>query len=586
MKNLKLLSKKYLPIILFYLFFGLSVQSEEPIDIWNIDERKTTEDIDAVESNVEKNITQNSIYKMQIQKDDELNIEEDQTLISNNIKIVGLYDPAENGLNINMWSKSNGDQILNIFKRIDKMDLSKDATEILNILLLTNAYYPEINISKDEFLELKSKWLIKNSNFQLIENYLLKNQIINEHPKLTKLLVDDYLSKSEIKKVCEIFSNIKDSIQDDYLSKFNIYCLINNNKKEEAQLLLDLKKELGFEEIFYENKINFLMGYSSLPDVQISENTILDFHLSHRTNPQFKFEPNDSTSKQIWRYLSTSNLLDKIKDVELTDIVKINGIEKATHEKHYAEKDLFELYKRFQFNINQLLNIKESTKVLSSIESRALIYQGILITTEIENKLQLMNALKNSFKNDGIENAFNIELKAFLKDIEEDKIPANFTTFYLNNSDDEEIEQANIKINNKILHQSKLINYLKLEKSKKDPTKDINDFLKKIKKNKKYFFSKKDVILVEAFKSDGIKILDKYNNLYQINDSEMPSDIQIFINSNDIASAMLRIVEVIGQDDLKNIDEDTLYFIISTLNQLNVDPIRNRILFKVLPLKV
>ena len=90
----------------------------------------------------------------------------------------------------------------------------------------------------------------------------------------------------------------------------------------------------------------------------------------------------------------------------------------------------------------------------------------------------------------------------------------------------------------------------------------------------------------QAFKSDGIKVLDKYNNLYQINNSEMPSDIQIFINSNDIASAMLRIVEVIGQDDLKNIDEDTLYFIISTLNQLNVDPIRNRILFKVLPLKV
>ena len=77
------------------------------------------------------------------------------------------------------------------------------------------------------------------------------------------------------------------------------------------------------------------------------------------------------------------------------------------------EKKLFELYKRFQFNINQLLNIKESTKVLSTIEARALIYQGILITTEIDNKLQLMNALKNSFKNDGIENAFNIELKVF-----------------------------------------------------------------------------------------------------------------------------------------------------------------------------
>jgi hypothetical protein len=53
-----------------------------------------------------------------------------------------------------------------------------------------------------------------------------------------------------------------------------------------------------------------------------------------------------------------------------------------------------------------------------------------------------------------------------------------------------------------------------------------------------------------------------------------------------MAAALLRIVEIIGQDNLNNIDEDTLYFIISTLNQLNADPLRNRILFKVLPLKV
>ena len=37
---------------------------------------------------------------------------------------------------------------------------------------------------------------------------------------------------------------------------------------------------------------------------------------------------------------------------------------------------------------------------------------------------------------------------------------------------------------------------------------------------------------------------------------------------------------------LKNIDDDTLYFIISALNQLDIDPIRNKILLKVLPLKV
>ena len=586
MKNLKLLNKNYLSIVLFYLFFGFAAQCQEPIDIWNIEQKKTPESTDVIENDKEENVTQNSIYKMQSQKDKKLNIEEDQPLALSKIKIVGLYDPAENGLDINMWSKSNGDQILNIFKRINKLDLSKDASEILDILLLTNAHYPKINISKDQFLQLKSDWLIKNSNLQLIENYLIKNQIINEHPELTKLLVNDYLSKSEIKKACEIFSKVKDPIQDDYLSKFNIYCLINNNKKEEAQLLLDLKKELGFQEKFYENKISFLMGYTNQPNIEISENTILDFHLSHRTNPQFKFEPKDSTSKQIWKYLSTSNLLDNINDIEITDLDKINSIEKATHEKHYEEKELFELYKRFQFNINQLLNIKESTKVLSAIESRALIYQGILITTEIENKLILINALKNSFKIEGMENAFDIQLRAFLKEINEDEVPSNFTSFYSNYIDEDKAELTNIKINNKILHQSKLINYFKDNSSSKNITKDLNDLLKKIKKNKKYFFSKKDIILVEAFKSDGIKVSEKFKDLYEIIDSEIPADIQIFINSGDMAVAILRIVEVIGQDEIKDIDEDTLYFIISTLNQLNADPLRNKILLKVLPLKV
>jgi hypothetical protein len=586
MKNLKLLSKNYFLVILFSLFFGFATNSQEPVDIWKVGEKKPEENTTLIEDEVEKNISQNSIYEMQSQKEKELSIEETQTLISKEIKLVGIYDPAENGLDINMWSNSNGDQILDIFKRIDKLELSRDAVEILDILLLTNAHYPEMNISKEQFLEIKSKWLIKHSNFDLIEKYLLNNQIINEHPKLTKHLVDHYLSQSNVKKACEIFSEIKEPIQDLYLSKFNIYCLINNNKRDEAQLLIDLQSELGIADKFFNKKIDYLMGYNMEPVIEVSEKTILDFHLSHRTNPEFKFEPKNTTSRQIWKYLSTSNLLDNVNDIELTDIEKITSIEKATHEGNYTEKELFELYKRFQFNINQLLNIKESTKVLSRIETRALIYQGILITTEIQNKLKLMNALKNSFKNDGIENAFNIELKTFLKNIEEDKVPSNFTTFYQNNLDDEETEQANIKINNKILHQSKLINYLKLEKSKKDPTKDINDFLKKIKKNKKYFFSKKDVILVEAFKSDGIKILEKYNNLYQINDSEIPSDIQIFVNSGDMAAALLRIVEIIGQDNLNNIDEDTLYFIISTLNQLNADPLRNRILFKVLPLKV
>ena len=241
MKNLKLLSKNYFFVILFSLFFGFVANSQEPVDIWAVDEKKPEENKTPIEDKAKKNIPQNSIYEMQSQKEGELSIEETQTLISKETKLVGIYDPAENGLDINMWSNSNGDQILNIFKRIDKLELSRDAVEILDILLLTNAHYPEMNISKEQFLEIKSKWLIKYSNFDLIEKYLLNNQIINEHPKLTKHLVNHYLSQSNVKKACEIFSEIREPLQDLYLSKFNIYCLINNNKRDEAQLLIDLQ---------------------------------------------------------------------------------------------------------------------------------------------------------------------------------------------------------------------------------------------------------------------------------------------------------------------------------------------------------
>jgi hypothetical protein len=137
-----------------------------------------------------------------------------------------------------------------------------------------------------------------------------------------------------------------------------------------------------------------------------------------------------------------------------------------------------------------------------------------------------------------------------------------------------------------VLHQSKLINYFNGDYSQKKIEKDINNFLKKIKKNKKYFLSKKDIIFLDSLKSDGIQFEKKYEEMYQIDESEMPTDIQVMINNNEKAAVLLRIVEVIGQDDLERIDEDTLFFIIRALNQLNIDILRNKILLKVLPLKV
>ena len=586
MKILKLLNKKNLSIVIFSLFSFSSFAEDKPVDIWNI-EKQETENIseENLSTENEQVVSESSVYKMQSDKNED-SIKLDQELTSKTIKIAGLYDPQEYGLDINMWSNSDGSTLKKLFNNIDKYELSKDASEILNISLLTNAYYPNQNITDQEFLNFKTKWLIKNSNLDLIEEYLIKNQVTNIHPELMRYMVDRYLSQSDVKKSCEIFSKIKEPLEDEYLSKFNLYCLINYGKNEEAQLILDLKKELGFSDEYFENKINYLLGYIDEVNKEISENSILDFHLAHRTNPEFTFEPNKDTPKLIWKYLSSSNLLYKIQDVEISDIEKISTIEKATHDKIYSEEDLFEFYKRFQFNINQLLNTKESYKSLSSIEGKALVYQRLLLTEEPKLKLELMKILKDIFKSEGIEDAFDEELRKYLKQIDETDVPSNFTTFYNQYIKSDEIINKKIKYNNKILHQSKLINYFNGDYAKSKIEEDLDNFLKKIKKDKEYFLSKKDIIFLEALKSDGIEISKKYENLYKVNKSEMPSDIQKMLDNKEVGAALLRVIEVIGPEKIEDIDDDTVYFIINTLNQLNTDSIRNKLLLKVLPLKV
>ena len=587
MKILKSLNNNYFLIIIVTILCCTHLVAEEkPIDIWNIEKKDfETGSESSISTENNKKSNQNSIYQLQANKEND-SIKLDQDISSKEIKIVGLYDPDEYGLSIDMWSNSDGLIIKTLFENIKKFNLSKDASEIMHISLLTNAYYPTQNISNQEFIKFKSDWLIKNESSEIIEEYLIKNQIINLHPKLTKYLVDKYLSESNVKKSCEIFSKNKEPIQDEYLSKFNLYCLINYGKKEEAQLILDLKKELGFKDSYFENKINYLFGYVEEIDNEISEKSVLDFHLAHRINPEFTYEPNKDTPKIIWKYLSSSNLLVNIQDIDTSDVEKISTIEKAVHEKNYSEEDLFEFYKKFQFSLNQFLNTQESYKSLPSIEARALLYQRTLLTEEPKLKLEYIKILKDLFIADGLGGAFDIELKKFLSEIKIEDVPSNFTTFYSENLNKKETLEKKIKYNNKILHQSKLVNYFNGDYAKSKIEEDLEKFLKKIKKDKKYYVSKKDIIFLESLKSDGIKISKKYDNLYKIEKSEMPADIQLMIDNNEVGVALLRLIEVIGPDKIENIDEDTVYFIINTLNQLDIDLIRNKFLLKVLPLKV
>ena len=582
MKILRFLNNKTLLILLSLLLFQ-NCYSNEPVDIWNLE--KKLEENNNITNDIEK-LPSNSVYENQLEKNSEIIINEEKNILSKKLNIVGIYDPSANDLTMDMWVNSNGKKILEVIEKINNMNLSNDSLDILNTALLTNSYFPNKNITSNEFLKIKSDFLIKNKNFNLIESYIEKNKYIEESSSIIQYYVDHYLSRFNLSKACEIFNKIDSSINDQYLLKFNIYCLINSNENDEAQLHFDLLKETGFEDIFFEQRFAFLMGYQENIDNETSEKSILDFHLSHRTNTDFKFEPKLNTSKLIWKYLSSANLLESVNLIDLEDKDKIFTIEKATHEKNYDENELFTLYERFMFNINQLLSVEETYKLLSNSEGRAILYQGILINKEASEKIKLIKLLKESFIKDGITNAFDNTLTTFLDKIGEGEIPSDYTDFYQLYSKKININKKKVKFNNKIIHQSKLLDYFNNNSNRKNVEIDLDNLFKKIKKNKKYFFSIKDIILLESLKSDGVKISKKYEKIYKPTEPNIPYDIQILINKDEMGLALLRIVEIIGEDKIEDMDPETSYFIISILNQLDIDKLRNELLLKVLPLKV
>jgi len=579
MKTLKQLNKLFIILFLSFFFAKLAI-SNEPVDIWNIEKKENVNEEELLKNN--ESLNNESINGIKI-IDQNTNIVVNNSLGLSDIKLAGLYDPAENGLSIDMWSNSNGKEIKYFLEKLSSKKLSNFSEKILNVALLTNSYLPSNNISNEEFLDFKFNYLIEKKDFNLIKNFLIKNPAIKDNHKLIRFYVDYHLSNSQLDKSCEVFNYVKE-VTNNYLNNFKIYCLIDQNKKEEAQLLIDLKSEFGGLDKFLLKRFNILMGYEK-KDELISDTNILNFHLSHKTNENFLYEPKIDTPNYLWKYLSTSNLLkdSNLINIENSDQVKL--IEIATNEGAYEEQELFNLYKRFQFDINQLINVSDAYKAVPDYQGRALIYQRLLLTSDSILKINLSSMLNNSFDKSNLPNVFDEELSKILKTINEDQIPSNFTNFYAQNKESEKEKKLKIKFNNKIFHQSKLLNYFLNKTSLPKVEKEANDLLKKIKKNKKYSFSKKDIMMIESLKSDGVKILKKYDKLYE-HKPNLPVEINSLIVNGETGLVLLKIADIIGEDELEDIDLESVSFIVGILNELNTVDLRNEILLKVLPLKV
>ena len=570
------LNKLFFFLIILINFSILNAENE--IDIWkknnpnelNKEEKKGEKKLQSPLIN-KNNITTNNI--IQEQKSEELN----ERLL------YGIWDPDKYNFELSMWSKTDGKNIKKTIARINKLDLSETAENILLNTLFSYAYAPE-NLSEEDFLDIKINWLIKNRKDDLIEQFLKKNNDFPNKNKIIQYLVDKNISSANIKIGCEKVNFIGKDIKDPYLEKFKIYCLFLITKKP-AQLLHDILKEQNQSDKFFDNAMSFLLGVSENKNKKIKDDNLLNFYLSSITFPNFKYEPNEKTKKSIWEYMSSANLItiDDISDKE-----KIKNLEIAANKNQVDKNQIFKIYKQIPFELNTLINANTVYQSLEKIDGRALIYQKFLLSDNSKNKLDLLFLLKDLFKNDNLLNVYSDFLSDRLKEFDLSEIPENYLNIVEKNIVSKKIlSQQKIKFDDKILHRSKLIRYFYEDDYPiKKTQKELDSIFKKIKKNKNYFYSAKDVAVLESLENDGISIPKEINHKALSESYNIPDSLNDLAKKGEKGYLALKIVEIIGEDEVNNLDPETIYFLTNLLNKLELKEFRNEILSTALPLRI
>ena len=565
----------FFTIFIIILTFKPAFSEDEAPDIW---EKKESQKEESSINKNEKDITiESPILSGDVSKI-LIKIDEDK-IIDQDLSVIGIFDPEENNFNLNMWSNTDGEDIKKILKRINRLKLTKISEDLLFQVLFTNAYSPKKNLDSEEFLKIRIDWLINKKRIKDLEILLKDNFEVQQNSQAIKFLVNEYLSSGDIKSACEKTNLMDSKIQNDYLEKFKIYCLINDDRKEEAQLIFDLLIERGFKDKFFEDKINFLLGIKETTSQKILDNNLLNFYLSSITSDNFKYEPNDKTNKYIWRYLSAANLIE-VNNFEDENVILT--YEFAAAQNSFDKDEIFKIYLKMNFNFNQLSNAEEIYKNLQNYKARALIYQSMLLSDNIERKISLAFLLKDLFIKDNIFPVYDDELSSILKSFNSEDIPEKYVE--LVNQNLNKTSKNKIKFDNEILHRSKVIKHFLVENQKISKTeKDFKLIYKKIKRNKKYFISIKDIVVLDSLAADGISLPEDLDYSALSSELTVPNNLYNLASQNQIGLVMLKIVEIIGEDNISDLDPETIYFLNKILNELNLKKIRNNILSEALP---
>ena len=297
----------------------------------------------------------------------------------------GLYDETYSGLNTDIWSNSDFQEIKNLFAALPQSLSGSVLREFLDISLLTISAPPRDVQEENSFLNIKINYLINrgkygevNELYELLDSKEYVNSFQNH-------ILNYYLIKSDYKSLC----NSK-KLKDIYLKKelfYKSFCDAMSSNLLALDLDLSLLREEGFAEDDYYYIYNSILNGI---EININEIKSLDlFKLNLLQNNNVNLENIIKDQSDLNFKLFYSQLDSKINNHKtslIEDLVTLQLLDK---------KYLSEAYSELSKNLSD-------TNELNNLQKRAQLYEKIRKTSNQDELVTLSDEFVRLYSERGI----------------------------------------------------------------------------------------------------------------------------------------------------------------------------------------
>ena len=214
-----------------------------------------------------------------------------------NLETAGILDIKTGGFDKNMWNGTTYPEAISLLKNLPSEIYSRGLQNLQERLLLTRARTPiyEKDENKNTILKLRQQNLFKSGKLDYFAQIQRNIPRSHDDEELAQLTVDTFFLKNNLDKACEIIKYWFDKSQKKYWQKNLIFCDAINGLRDNVDFGIQLLSETkNSEDDKFISLINVILGEEDMPSskqiVEMTPRDVAMLRFGQQTLPTSNFD--------------------------------------------------------------------------------------------------------------------------------------------------------------------------------------------------------------------------------------------------------------------------------------------------------